>query len=195
MKYKVIINGYGSQITIGSIPKNFYDYWTKEGDPELLDSRLFPAFDQDGITDDNYREKLDSDDPLDIGMWKHHNDILSICNPFIDYLHFRVYDEQENMVWATDTINPVFSRIVNSNELGPGHYLKCAFDKKGKFVELYIDTPEWNPKKLKFHSKTIDGIEYLDRILYEGKMRKTIEDDSQRHASEDNRRYFFLKNT
>lgn len=194
MKYKLIIAGYGCQINIGTIPEHFYEYWTTVGDPNELDSRLFPAFDKNGIKDENYTENLDSDDPKDIGMWRHHNDTCSVCNAFIDYFHCKVFDEQDNLVWSTDTIEPVYVREINDDELGSGCFLRTRFDKKGTFVDITLDTEEFNPKKLKLHTKLVEGIEVIDRVLYEGKMRKT-QDHSQRHPNEDNRQYKFIKNT
>jgi len=194
MKYRLVVNGYGSQIVIGSIPEPMYTYWTTVGDASTLDERLFPNFNKDGVVLDN---DSDPDDytPENIGMWKHHNDMLSMCSPFIDYIHLKVYDENDNMVWATDTIDPVYNRVIDTNDFDKGHYIMCAFDKKGMFTELYIETTEFSPDKIKFHSKSIDSIEYLDKIIYEGKMRKSLNDDSQRHADEDYRRYKFIKNT
>ena len=189
--YKIIIRGYGSQVNIGTISSDMYSYWTSITDSNLITDQLFPNFDNGGYADD---VEIDTDDITQIGMWKRHNDILALCSPLIDYLHILVYDESNKIIYTQDSIDPKSCRTVNSDEIGSGYFIKTTFDKKGEFVSIELEAEEFDPTKLSFHSKSVDGDEYLDRVMYNGKMKKNKLDDSQRQSDDDKRTYYLIKN-
>lgn len=168
MKYKVEINGYGAHLHIRRITLDQYNFWTKQDKDHTLKHLFDDAYSQHP---DN--PMPDEDNPLWLGMAKSKRDrLIEVFGPRPSHIHVHVFDEDNNTVWKTSTIdeNPRFTMICE--ELGKGCYLKGQRERKGTFFTGYLEEDNFSHHLLNLALVNIDGDKLLYRVEYG---RKTLE--------------------
>ena len=170
MKYKIIVNGYGAHLHIRRIEPNVYEFWNKQ-DTEATRSHLF----EDPETNLNGNPVTNFEDPLFLGMAKSkQNRLIEVFGPRPSHIHVHVFDEDDNTVYSTSSIDESVRFTMDCNTLGKGHYLKGVRECKGTFFTGYLEEEEFSHHLLNLALVNIDGDKLLYRVEYG---RKTLENE------------------
>ena len=170
MKYKIIVNGYGAHLHIRRIEPNVYEFWNKQ-DTEATRSHLF----EDPETNLNGNPVTNFEDPLFLGMAKSkQNRLIEVFGPRPSHIHVHVFDEDDNTVYSTSSIDESVRFTMDCNTLGKGHYLKGVRECKGTFFTGYVDEEDFSHHLLNLALVSIDGDKLLHRVEYG---RKTLENE------------------
>ena len=174
-QYKVILDVYGGEVTVGSIPTPTYDYWTQRGLETLrshltlddipdvpIEHQLYPWFEHDDLIHTNGVE------------FKGINQIqvVDLSTDEEEFVSFLDEDCITDNAWVINDTRPV---------IPPDHViLNCTSIEKGCWEYETIQTQEpFDISKLEFFLYHVNGIFIVDHLTYDG-MRLDCVDGSTR---------------
>jgi hypothetical protein len=163
-QYKVILDVYGGEVTVGSIPTPTYDYWTQRGLETLrshltlddipdvpIEHQLYPWFEHDDLIHTNGVE------------FKGINQIqvVDLSTDEEEFVSFMDEDCITDNAWVINDTRPV---------IPPDHViLNCTSIEKGYWVYETIQTQErFDISKLEFFLYHVNGIFIVDHLTYDG---------------------------
>ena len=130
---------------------------------------------EDPETNLNGNPVTNFEDPLFLGMAKSkQNRLIEVFGPRPSHIHVHVFDEDDNTVYSTSSIDESVRFTMDCNTLGKGHYLKGVRECKGTFFTGYVDEEEFSHHLLNLALVSIDGDKLLHRVEYG---RKTLENE------------------
>ena len=163
-QYKVILDVYGGEVTVGSIPTPTYDYWTQRGLETLqahltlddipdvpIEHQLYPWFERDDLVHTN---------GVDFKGINH----IEVIDVSTDDL---VFTSPLDKDCITDN-----AWIINDQPFTASDdhvVMTCASWEKGSWEYELIETKEpFDQSKLEFFLYNLDGTFIVDHLKYEG---------------------------
>ena len=173
--FKIYITGGSSNISVGTINKVEFDYWSapNKSGYTLLD--LVHDYDDELILPKKVRF-------IQSGDWLACDDIFSLFGPWLneedEWTSIHIHDEDDNHVWSSilnrkelDKLSIPYhlDREFHFNDIKTGTYVfYCEAQEKGLFGsgDLYLEAP-FDPKKLEFHYDIFDGNYFISKVVYD----------------------------
>lgn len=163
-QYKISLDVYGAEITVGSIPLDAYVYWSKKDKDSLQNHlvsdgesnidealSLYPWFERDNLTH-TYGVEFSGSNSITVTEESSSDTILE-CDLDQDWV--------KDSSWV---INDKPHVLENDTVL-----LTCASWEKGTWEYELIETEEpFDQSKLEFYLYHIDGMFIVDHLKYEG---------------------------
>ena len=163
-QYKVILDVYGGEVTVGSIPTPTYDYWTQRGLETLrshltlddipdvpIEHQLYPWFEHDDLIHTNGVEFKGINQIQVVDLSTDEEEFVS----FLD--EYCITDN----AWVINDTRPV---IPTDHVI-----LNCTSIEKGYWEYETIQTQEpFDISKLEFFLYHVNGIFIVDHLTYDG---------------------------
>ena len=182
--FEVSIYGRGGEIVIGQITKRKYEYWNSR-DSDELDEHLGNDGEDGNVPED-----------CSLREWSDQDDIAHCSGPEFDTGETRisVTNADGEEIWqakcdsASLNENGIEVECENSleiYELTPGFYFCGKAYEKGTFFSATFESQVFDPSKLKFVIRNVNGWKLLDEAYYEDELLDGKENSSTRtNASE-----------
>jgi hypothetical protein len=162
--YKVVLDVYGGEFTVGSIPTPTYQYWTQRGLAALqahltldditdlpTEHQLYPWFDRDDLIHTHGVE------------FKGINQI-AVIDVSTDEVVFMSSLDQYSITNSAWIINDEPHDVSDNNVV-----MTCTSWEKGSWeYELIVTKEPFDQTKLEFYLYHIDGTFVVDHLKYEG---------------------------
>lgn len=178
--YTIQINGWGTEMVLGAITKQAYDYWSiKDEDDSGLANHLF----WDPYEAEEGNEVTDESDPRFLGNWYENDDIEHSYGAFSEKCVVIVLDEDDQEIWECDEPAIKSTSIIDPEEQEAGYYIKIWQTEKGNFFTAEIETDKFDPDKLVFYASNIDGDSVIDSVEYDGQALDTDDIDTRTKSS------------
>lgn len=165
-EYRLVISGFGKSLAIGSVDKDLHFYWT-HNNPEITKIQLF----QELYTLEKPESLItDPGDPLYIPKWRDNNDVILASGIYPDSIHVFVYDQNENLIWASDQIEYNVTDVIDQTQLSKGFYLKTCRERKGEFGVAEFSDAEFDSDSLKFQAIVVDSETIVNQFIYKNQI-------------------------
>lgn len=170
-EYRLVISGYGKSIAIGSLDKDLHFFW-RINDPETTKTQLF----REAYTlEKNPGQIDDTGDPLYLPIWKDNDNILSESGLYSDSIHVFVYDQNDNIIWASDRVDYWISKTFDQTEdLESGYYLKSWRERKGEFGVSVFSDNVFQENLLSCQAVKLNEQEIITEFYYNKKLLEII---------------------
>lgn len=166
--YTIHLTGYGGEIVLGSITPDQYQFWKDQDLHELVD---------------DWDDSLDIPDKLRIfqsGSWHDCDNLLHETGvEFGNSCHVTVYDQNDTMVWESsldmDSLEAAGlepegfaqSEFYLQYDSTATHAFMAQSIEKGTFFTGEFQTMgRFDPRKLSFSTRDIEGWELVDGVSY-----------------------------
>lgn len=159
---KISIHGYGGELVVGTITREQYVYWSMQDESEL----------ESHVLGDSELDEVD--ESLHLGEW------YDLDN--IEHLNGASYDETTQIIIEDDQGKDILSVPITHFENAGSINWESGFDaeeseyefafmaysaEKGCFGGLIVPDNNFDPKKLSFTVRQVDGIRIVDGMYYD----------------------------
>lgn len=173
MKYRIEIGGRGGEIVIGTVNREFYDFF-KNNDEIDFDEYAWnwDFFEEHDVEiDENIR-------PFEPGEWFDRDDICHHTGPSVEDSYISVLDENENVIYDALTLEAftdLGTDVEQTEEAypqetlndGDTYFIGQSFEK-GHFLSFECEDEAFDPKKLVITYGDYDGWELITGAVYNG---------------------------
>lgn len=162
--YTVEVNGYGAEMTVGTVTETQFNFWYERHDEEIHAHLFWDPYEAD--EDDEYPNPCtDPEAPEHLGHWFELDDIEHCNGAFLENCKVTVYDQNGETVFETDEPKLDNATLTDTDEI-EGFYIKAWSSEKGNFFTGEINTEEFDVSKLRFYGTKIDEDFFLTNIEY-----------------------------
>ena len=173
MKYRIEIAGRGGEVAIGTVNREFYDFFQTNDSVEFDDY----AWNWD-FFEENEIEIPEDIRPFEPGEWHECDNIAHHTGSAVDTSYVTVTDENGTVIYEDLALEQFFelgSDMVQSEEIFPQenlddgdvYFIGQSFEK-GHFLTFECEDEAFDPIKLVFETGDYDGWELVTGVSYNG---------------------------
>lgn len=163
--HTISIFGWGSEVAVGTITQEQFDYWDEQGTDDLSEH----VFSEEDAPED-----------VAIGTWYEADDIVHIYGAeLVDNSTIEIADDDGDVVWdCTLSVDALESEGVkvtcdgkfnfDDDSMQAGCYFFGQTTSKGGFFDAALEVEEFDPTLLAVSYIEVDGQQLLTSITYNG---------------------------